>query len=195
MSRLLNDPDKFLPDLEARIRQYIQRIHAGDVDRRFVALDLINAIFSGYNGGLTAADISSAYPKQAWKDDQLLIPRALLHAIAESWTEYEQGGGDVTLDQAFRATGLSTGKSGSARRTATLDREIKLSNAVVFTLIEAEEAGAKISQDAAIALVCERENANRRADSKTLKYETVRKAFQKHGRSALAAVRAARPVR
>jgi len=195
MKREIEDPERYLVVLEARIHQYIERIQVGDIGKEFAALDLLASIFSAHEGQIPPNDLSFAYPIRAWREDQVLIPRALLRVIAEGWHRYREGEGETSLDQAFRLAGTGKGKSGSARRSTTIDKEIYLSNAVLAIWKQAEIDGRPISQDAAIQEVFEREKAKVSDGRKSPQYGTIRKAFQKHGKATWDKVNASRKNR
>lgn len=174
---MTSDKEEYLRKLSAKARQYADRVANSEISAQYASLDLLSTIFLAIEEGLDNSEITVCYPVASWREDTVEVPRALLRPIVESWMEYQSG--SKKLGEAFNVEGGGQGRRSVRNTEKTNNRDQRLSNRVVYLLLQAEGNGRPISQDAAFQTVVEESGVN---------YETVRKAFQRLGSDAMNAL-------
>jgi hypothetical protein len=126
--------------------------------------------------GFSDGDLRRAWP-ESWGDSTVMVPAALLKALAEPWIEYKDASSGVTLGEAFGVEGGGQGRAKMKDTQAIRDRDLRLANKVAILYVAAGVAGKNgndaqpISLDDAYAQVAELNDCSA---------ETVKKAYAKY---------------
>lgn len=177
----MDDFERYRTRLNARIEQYLARVEAGKVNKTFVSFELLWSIFSAHEGGYSHDEIKSAYPVQAWREDTVTVPTALLREVVSGWERYRAPENKATLDKCLGLSG-SKGTSPVKKLNRTIDTEKRRSNEVVIRLLEKELESGWIKQLAVFHEVAEEESLR---TGKKVEPRTIESAFQKHGASTM----------
>ncbi|WP_050524903.1 hypothetical protein [Pseudorhodobacter wandonensis] len=187
MSEPLMEKAAFLEGLEARSKQFLQRLNdkEGNISEAYIALDLMRAMASAHNGGISSDEILAALPVKAWREDTVPIPFAFLRTLAMGWAEYlgqQNVEGGKTLGHCFELEGRFQGAKGIARKAKTRDQLQRLAKLVVIEILFEESAGRHPKLMAAIKKVSVSEGKSE---------ATVRNAYRRFGRSKMSEYREA----
>ncbi len=136
-----------------------------------VVFEMMQSVFSAFEGGLAHNDIADAYPVAAWQKDTVEIPRAWLGVWIEGWTKYKSGNTGSTLGEAFGVEGGGQGKQPVRERIGQINRDIRLSNKVEIEYRSAQADNCKATWEGAFQAV---------ADDEGVSVDTVKRAHKKH---------------
>lgn len=158
--RKFEDEDDFLRALSARARQFADRVESGDLEKGFANFELLASIFSAHEGAIDKERLAACYPVQAWREDRVEVPRALLRELVEAWCRYRTSVDKTTLERELGIAAKVARGSPAKRVQATRDRHQRLSNLAVLEYLNAQLSDKPISWEAAYATVAESENAS-----------------------------------
>lgn len=176
--KLETDETRFLDKLRSRMRQFSQRVSSKELPASFACFELLCSIYSAKD--IDQEKVASAFPSQRWRDDAVLVPRAILAPIVRGWVAHREGEADLSKAMGLAAEGK--GKKPTVKGELTRERDVRLSNQVVVELIQAELNGTKISVDAACATVQEQTQPK-------VTYRVVERAYRKFGSETKKSVR------
>lgn len=132
-----------------------------------MASDLLESVFSAFEGGRTHPEISEAYPVEAWRTDTVEVPRAWMRELVTGWTKYKDSPTGATLGEAFGFEGHGQGVSPARKKLVSLNRNIHLSNAVLKEYLFERGNGGSGSWERACGVI---------ADAEGLSLDTVKRA-------------------
>lgn len=152
-SRLRENPEaKFCEELNWRIRTLLDE---SSLPKAAVFLEAMQSVLSAFECGLKHEEVSAGYPKKAWREETVEIPRAWLGLLVEGWSTYKEAPAGTTIGEVLELEGGGQGKAQARKKLNRLNERIRLSNFVVVEyLLEREETGTG-SWERAIELVAE----------------------------------------
>lgn len=166
--QLIDDEERFLTQLEARLRQLAERVRKGELAEAYASFEILCSLYSAK--GIEDDKLTRAFPSEAWRNDCVPVPRLFLASLARGWVSHKEGEADLA-----KALGLAAPSKG-ARPTVSeevkRERDIRLANKVVLELAAARMEGKPISIDAACETVRESTLESRRV---------IERAYKAHG--------------
>lgn len=161
----------------------MQRLSTSEVNKAYVALDLMRSIFSAHDGEIPDEETLAVLPVEAWRKNTVAVPAAFLRILAEGWGDYieqQKIPSGKTLGQCLDLEAKFQGNIGSAKKMRTIDKRQRYANLVILEILKLEVHDKKYKLDAIINLVA----ANERVSESTIK-----NAYRKLGRLNLDEIR------
>lgn len=128
-------------------------IEGEDLPRTAIALEMMQAAFSAFEGGLKHADIAGAYPVPAWREDTVEMPRAWARELVSHWKAYKAGPEGQQFGEAFGIDGHSQGKRPVRSRLEARSKDARLCRLVAVEYLAASFDGTRPSWNAAMEKV------------------------------------------
>jgi hypothetical protein len=168
MTNSSDDLEEFLTQLHVWSRNQLARLDDGKPGRRagkerlsreYIALDLLQSVFSAYEASAPSERVLNALPVAAWREDTVPVPRAWVRALADAWGRYKAAqseNGGRTLGECFGIEG-GAGRSPTAKTERTRAKNQRMSNKASVLILDG------LTHEAAFALVAGEENCSEHA--------------------------------
>ncbi|MEL7259290.1 MAG: hypothetical protein AAFN80_15870 [Pseudomonadota bacterium] len=169
----IRDKQRYLGALSSRIELLLDRVANGKASRPYVSLELLSSMLSALENEISFDEIKEALPVEAWRNDTVEVPRALLRPLVDGWLEYRDTESKKTLDECYQLTAKKSGSKPVKEKNATIDRDIMLSNLVVEEILILRGQNLPVNDTKAISIVAEKEGVSQ---------STARTAYYKFGK-------------
>ena len=122
--------ERFLSQLYFRTLNSTTQLESGKLNKAWIALETLGAIFPALDAGLSHDEAKSAYPFPSWREDTVEVPVAVLRVIVESWNRYHVKD-HLTFGQAFGFEHVNRQGRRPMKQTAnTIDKQLGLAGQV-----------------------------------------------------------------
>ena len=122
--------ERFLSQLYFRTLNSTSQLESGKLNKEWIALETLGAIFPSLDAGLPHDDAKSAYPFPSWQEDTVEVPVAVLRVIVDAWNRYHEKD-HLTLGQAFGFEAVGRQGRHPMKKTAkAIDKQLRLAGQV-----------------------------------------------------------------
>lgn len=170
-----NDLNSFIYQLHFRSRMLLEN---DKLPSSLVALEMLESVFSSMEEGHQHYEIADAYPNQSWREDTVEVPRDWIRELVNGWKKYKQSEAQATFGEAFGLEGGGQGSQPARHWLEVMNRNSRISNAVLFEYLAERASGKTASWERAYENVAAEEGISldtvKRA-SKTMRDDTLNK--------------------
>jgi len=169
--------ERFVAQLHWRARGLLEQDR---LPRTAITLEMLQSAFSAFENGMGHAEISDAYPVEAWREDTVEVPRAWLRVLVEGWEKYKSAPKGSNFGEAFGVEGGGQGQQPVRAELNALNQELRLSGRAIAEYLAERAQGGVGSWERAYHTAAEAEGVSA---------DTVKRATAKHRPSTLAKAR------
>lgn len=174
-------------DLNKSIFQLYNRSHMllgnDKLPKSLISLEMLESAFSFFEAGHGHAELTEAYPVEAWREDTVEVPRAWIRVLVEAWQKYKKNGFQTTLGEAFELEGGGQGKQPAKHWLEMMNRATRMSAAVIVEYLNERSSGKSASWERACEIVAQKEDVSldtvKRATN-SMKEDILRKLSEYH---------------